>query len=225
VLSSSRGTEVCWPHPQTCFLGILVWSWEYTLWLLVSFLPTANVLSSSSGFPLRFLKPLGVSVEFLDVFFCYRRECYFVLKQHFYLSEAFCLQAADCMVQSSKSPLTGQIPSSRRFSPVCWEAVSWFGLVWPGSMTNMNNPQNCSINSVTPCALHDVMMWNTNDKPWNYDRLRPTLEAGRRAPRNTKCSSWSLVPELPVGRWRSVAVGISCLPSWEMFWLLFFLFR
>lgn len=74
--------------PTDSLVGILVWTWEYVLWL-VSFLPTTHVLSLWSGFLLRFLKPLGVSVEFLDVFFCYRKECYFVLKQHFYLSEAF----------------------------------------------------------------------------------------------------------------------------------------
>jgi len=36
---------------------------------------------------------------------------------------------------------------------------------------NIDNPQNCSINSLTRNALHDVTMQNADDKPQNYDSV------------------------------------------------------
>lgn len=38
-------------------------------------------------------------------------------------------------------------------------------------MKYINNPWNCIINSLTPSALHDVLMWNTDEKPWNHDTM------------------------------------------------------
>lgn len=32
-------------------------------------------------------------------------------------------------------------------------------------MKYIDNSQNCSINSLSASVLHDVMMWNTDEKP------------------------------------------------------------
>ena len=37
-------------------------------------------------------------------------------------------------------------------------------LFWEPGIQKVVSPQNCSINSLIPRALHDVMMWNTNNK-------------------------------------------------------------
>jgi len=43
-------------------------------------------------------------------------------------------------------------------------------LFWDQESGKVKNPWSCSIKSLNPSALHDVMMWNTNGRPWNHDR-------------------------------------------------------
>ena len=49
----------------------------------------------------------------------------------------------------------------------------------PGTI---DDPQNWSINSLTPSALHDVMMWNTDNK--NHKTLRISLARSQRCLRD-----------------------------------------
>jgi len=38
-------------------------------------------------------------------------------------------------------------------------------------MKYIDNPRNCSIKSLTPCALHNILMWNTNENSFNHNNL------------------------------------------------------
>jgi len=54
----------------------------------------------------------------------------------------------------------------------------FFSLPRPGDqklMKNINNPHNCSLNSLNPSALHDVMIWNIDEKKWKCGIMSPIL--------------------------------------------------
>lgn len=39
----------------------------------------------------------------------------------------------------------------------------------PELMKYIDNPQNCKVCSLILSALHNIMIWNADEKPWNCD--------------------------------------------------------